>query len=605
MDLEKTVCPGHIEHHTPSTTLQDYKDCLQRTLYKLSSLNITDCVTVNLSGPRVDRGGFGDVFIGSFKIGGRGEVKVAVKRLRLGMGDQSWTTKLVAKEINTWSKLLHPNIVMLYGYYLDESGTLAIVSEWMDNGPVLQYVKCHPECDVVHLAVGIAAGLTYLHEKDVVHADIKSGNVLVNSSGDAAICDFGISRTMNASEPTLAGNTSPRGGVMGSIRWLSYELLCHSEIYTKHTKESDVWAFGMTLYELLAKEHPYAHIRIDAQVAISIFRKELPRPPTPVNTWPERLQNVWELCKSCWTLDPRSRISMSVALKTLKGLNTKLPEPPELLGDSLNRLDHLNLKERVSVNFSLPRVGGDTFNDLYLDRTGFPATVSEWMDNRSVLEYTKDHPDCDVLHLIIGIAKGIEYLHQNNVVHGDIKSDNILVNSLGDAVVHGFEISRAMDATQASLGGNTTNPNGPAGTARWIAYELLAESETYTKHSKESDVWAFGMTVYELLAKERPYADIFIPAQIVHNVMHKKLPPLPISFNSLPLELQETWGLCKACWIFNPQRRISMANSVKWLDILRRLSSIPGDPIRIRWQDVPSRSPSGSGFLSRFLVGLR
>lgn len=108
---------------------------------------------------------------------------------------------------------------------------------------------------------GISQGLAYLHERGVVHSDIKSvrdiwllnqialyaninqDNVLVSSSGDALICDFGCSRMITASQ-SLAKVSS---GLKGTPRYQAYELLSEGG-FKGYTKEADVWAFGMTVY---------------------------------------------------------------------------------------------------------------------------------------------------------------------------------------------------------------------------------------------------------------------------------------------------------------------------------------------------------------------
>ncbi|KAI5119292.1 hypothetical protein M0805_008207 [Coniferiporia weirii] len=130
----------------------------------------------------------------------------------------------------------------------------------------------------------------------------------------------------------------------------------------------------------------------------------------------------------------------------------------------------------------------------------------------------------------------LAYLHDNGVVHSYLKSktfkDDVLVSSSGNAVICDFGISRAMNATQTALGGNITAPNGPTGTDRWMAYELVAETEKYKKHLKEWDVWAFGMTVYEPLVKGRPYAQITIEFQNTLAVIRKQLPSRPASLGT-------------------------------------------------------------------------
>lgn len=136
-----------------------------------------------------------------------------------------------------------------------------LVSKWMENGTAFEYVKKHPTADVFQLVQGIAHGLEYLHDSNVVHSDIKSvcdpgksvpcynniniykDNVLVSDAGIPQICDFGLSRLTAAS---LHQTTTD--SLRGSIRWLSFEFLNGGEYQNKHTKETDVWAFGMTIY---------------------------------------------------------------------------------------------------------------------------------------------------------------------------------------------------------------------------------------------------------------------------------------------------------------------------------------------------------------------
>ncbi|KAI5115408.1 hypothetical protein M0805_001221 [Coniferiporia weirii] len=549
----KTVSRHNASGSTSSTALQNTQGLLPNTLVRLRHLDITDRVTVDFSVPSIAKGGYGEVYIGICKIDGR-EVKVAVKRLYFHLGNNPGSTKSIAKEINTWSEFTHPNIVPLIGFILEGNGLPALVSTWMDNGPVLQYVRSHPECDITHLILGAAEGLAYLHEKDVVHADIKSGNILVSSSGDAVICDFGLSRAVN-----LIGNIPVPDTAVGSIRWLSYELLAKNGKYAEHTKESDVWAFGMTVYELLTKEHPYAQITIDAQVMVSIMHKKLPTPPWSFSTWPRKKKEIWAILSQGNDDTPGHPYVVSRGTDGRGGAKVAILRMHPDFKDQPAKL----IAKDIYVWSKLVHPNIITLKGFIKDETGFPAIILEWIDNNSVLDYVKDHPDCDVLHLIVGIAKGLEYLHDNDVVHADIRSDNVLVSSSGDVKIWSLGTSRATNATQISLGGNTTRPDGPVGAIRWMAYELLVETENYTKHSKASDVWAFGMTIYELLAQERPYAHITTETGVIVNVMNRKLPSRP---KNLSKRTHAVWDLCQACWKFNPRLRISMADVVKKLE---------------------------------------
>lgn len=79
-----------------------------------------------------------------------------------------------AREMIVWSKLRHVNVIELLVYLYDEARNPMFVSEWMENGTALDYVKNCPTANVFQLALGIARGLDYLHLSNVVHSDIKS-----------------------------------------------------------------------------------------------------------------------------------------------------------------------------------------------------------------------------------------------------------------------------------------------------------------------------------------------------------------------------------------------------------------------------------------------
>ncbi|EJD05064.1 kinase-like protein, partial [Fomitiporia mediterranea MF3/22] len=140
----------------------------------------------------------------------------------------------------------------------------SLVSEWMENGNILEFVQSNPDCDINGLALGMAEGLAYLHANGVVHSDFKSGNVLISSTREALISDFGAAHVSNDTQ--VAGISSTVTGTRGTSRWLAYELLANSEQYQTATMESDTWSFGMTLLELLTGDQPYSHLKRDGQV---------------------------------------------------------------------------------------------------------------------------------------------------------------------------------------------------------------------------------------------------------------------------------------------------------------------------------------------------
>ncbi|KAI5121112.1 hypothetical protein M0805_002785 [Coniferiporia weirii] len=293
---------------------------LQRLLARIAHLNLTGKIR-DVSPVMKAYGGYSDIFTGYCSVvtsDGNGILKVAIKRLRVHtMGDEKFQKKLV-KELYIWTKLDHPYILPLHGFLFEDDNYPSLVSAWMENGTVLTYLGSHPDCDLRQLVRRIAKGIGYLHNNGIVHSDIKpiSENILISSSGEPRICDFGISRVLAASKTFSFGSTT--GGIGGTIRYTSIELLYpmdqQSDIYSK---ASDVWAFGMTVLVLLTKKPPYFHIKNDVGIVSAIMFGELPTIPEEYsNTWSDLYRYLWKLCNLCWARSPSARPSMStIALK--------------------------------------------------------------------------------------------------------------------------------------------------------------------------------------------------------------------------------------------------------------------------------------------------
>lgn len=152
------------------------------------------------------------------------------------------------------------------------------------------------------------------------------------------------------------------------------------------------------------------------------------------------------------------------------------------------------------------------------------------------------------LKIAIGAAKGIAYLHSNNVLHRDLKSPNILVDENFRAVVADFGISRDI-GTEMTQG---------VGTTRWIAPEVIEGG----KYSKEVDVYAFGLVLYELISCKLPFQEISFNSQVEKKVLAGARPPLPDScvfyeeqrpkLNMIPKSYRD---LVKTCWEQRPSKR--------------------------------------------------
>ncbi|CUA71539.1 cytochrome P450, putative [Rhizoctonia solani] len=100
------------------------------------------------------------------------------------------------REVMVWHKLNHPNILPLLGVVSSGDTYLGMASPYMENGPASGYVHRNPEANVLQILCDVAAGMAYLASQTppIAHGDLKGANVLIDSSGRACICDFGLSR---------------------------------------------------------------------------------------------------------------------------------------------------------------------------------------------------------------------------------------------------------------------------------------------------------------------------------------------------------------------------------------------------------------------------
>ncbi|KAL5524358.1 hypothetical protein ACEPAF_9498 [Sanghuangporus sanghuang] len=304
---------------------------LQRIRSELPHLDLTGRV-FDEGRIKEARGGYADVFVGYVlseclryrgpTYEGQGRVKVAIKRLQIRLDKSVRFAKWIEREMKIWSRLDHPNILPFLGYMFEKDWP-SLISEWMDNGTLKEFMEKQSKIDILHLARGIAEGMKYMHDKKFVHSDLKSDNVLIGKYFQPLICDFGISRML---DPTQSGYVSATrsDNPRGTIRWMAPELLAPEEgVEASHSKETDVWAYGMVLYEMISKKVPYTRLWRDAQVISAIGRGRLPSLPDfkdvmmhsslPRNAY---LQ-ICRICKECWAKRPDKRLTMPEITRVL------------------------------------------------------------------------------------------------------------------------------------------------------------------------------------------------------------------------------------------------------------------------------------------------
>ncbi|KAG8989973.1 hypothetical protein FRB94_013836 [Tulasnella sp. JGI-2019a] len=258
----------------------------------------------------VGSGGFGVVT--QVRLSGYSS-PVAVKRLRSDDTKDIRVAKRLVREMKAWSRLRHPNILPLLGFYLSDSLDLAlIVCPLQPYGNVKDYLQqMKPSSlDRLGLVLDTICAVEYLHNMDspVVHGDLKALNVLMSNERRAILCDFGLAV---AADEVQSGLTTSRG-FKGSIRYCSPELVMEEE--ARRSPASDMWAWGCLVLEIMKETVPYTRQNNDGQVMCALLRGDLPGSKEllrdPINIWP--------VVRECWRADPQARSTASTSAINLR-----------------------------------------------------------------------------------------------------------------------------------------------------------------------------------------------------------------------------------------------------------------------------------------------
>ncbi|KAL0058289.1 Rho guanine nucleotide exchange factor [Marasmius tenuissimus] len=275
-----------------------------RTIIELSDSSglFPECLWIaevkNLSKRPVEVGSFGDVWTGSMN-----SVKVAMKVVRHRIDPQKREQVAFTREAMVWRNLNHPNILPFTGMYwfnARNEGQMSLVTPWMENGNLLQFLRGHPELEPetqLTLAKDVAQGLAYLHNFKITHGDLKSYNVLITPDHVACITDLGLSRVVDAEDATGLPTAS---SCWRPVRWLAPERLRSAGRFDV-SSESDIYAFGYVCYEIFAKHIPFEDIEEYRVYYVAAVQKQHPeRPPQVPDT-------MWRLIKLCWSEEPDFR----------------------------------------------------------------------------------------------------------------------------------------------------------------------------------------------------------------------------------------------------------------------------------------------------------
>ncbi|GMI88041.1 serine/threonine/tyrosine kinase 46 [Hibiscus trionum] len=263
---------------------------------------------------------------------------------------------------------------------------------------------------------------------------------------------------------------------------------------------------------------------------------------------------------SCGDLFKGTYCSQEVAIKVLKPerINTDLQKEFAQEVFIMRKVRHKNVVQFIGACTKPPNL----------------CIITEFMSGGSVYDYLHKHKGVfklpTLLKVAIDVSKGMNYLHQNDIIHRDLKAANLLMDENEVVKVADFGVARVK--TQSGV------MTAETGTYRWMAPEVIE----HKPYDHKADVFSFGIVLWELLTGKIPY-EFLTPLQAAVGVVQKGIrPSIPKHTNSRLTELLER------CWQQDPALRPDFAEII---EILQQIAKEVGD-------ECEDRRKSSGGFLS-------
>ncbi|KAF1790708.1 P-loop containing nucleoside triphosphate hydrolase [Phytophthora cactorum] len=477
-----------------------------------------------------------------------------------------------------------------------QGDTKSIVTSFGSEASVMAQLA-PKRCDVHgrHGSPGIRRrGMHFLHSSKppILHRDLKSVNLLIDADWRCKVSDFGLSKLKafredrNDASMSASTNTGTKANVprvfIGSSVWIAPEVFKGEE----HTEKTDVYSFGVIIFEALTSSVPYNSISVDAVPFVVQAGKRpidfhaLELPPG------DAMQDLYSLMTRCWSAEIYARPSFSVIISTLQSILTKhcgdekwedhIIYPDRKIVSASNAPaddDGLSIREEDLVVDSA--IGRGVFGVvimkglhhpnivLFMGSCSKPPTlllVTELLANGSFFDIYHKMPRPEparqlrLAHSVaFDMAKGLAYLHNHNpiVIHRDLKSQNILLDDRMRTKIADFGLSKFRDV------GKTMSI---CGSPLWVAPEVLRGE----KYGTPCDVYSFSIIVWEALAWGEPYPDLG-SSDIMNGVAGGNLRPTVPDGTPAPLA-----RLLEECWTKKQDQRPTFNELVPRLEAMAK-----------------------------------
>ncbi|MEO0561216.1 MAG: serine/threonine-protein kinase [Chloroflexota bacterium] len=240
---------------------------------------------------------------------------VAVKSLRREvMTANPDGTMRFLREGRTLQQIDHPDIINVYDTIDEPHGGSYIIMDYLPGGTLeykLTTEGARPIPEALDIAVKMSNAIAFIHDKKIIHRDISPMNIMFDAEGNPLLMDFNVARMGHMSPLTL------KGALLGTVAYMAPEVILATG---KVGPRSDIWSLGMTVYKMIAGEHPFA---LEAMKDVLVMTST-PAPPI-TDFEPDAPTDLSTMLSEMLTIAPEQRPSdMSVIHDKFKAIRSSL-----------------------------------------------------------------------------------------------------------------------------------------------------------------------------------------------------------------------------------------------------------------------------------------
>lgn len=567
---------------------------------------------------KIGEGGMGEVYKAEDLKLGR---QVAVKLLPSGShGDQNAKSRFI-QEARAASALNHPNIVTIHSIE-QASGYDFIVMEYVEGKTLKSLIEngAIEVSKLLDIGAEVADALFVAHSSGFIHRDIKPSNILVTARGQAKILDFGLAKAVGIADRPVSGEftvsqLTKAGMILGTVSYMSPEQTRGESLDFR----TDIFSLGAVLYEAATGKAPFNGPSI-LSILHEIATVEPPSPSTISQNVPQGLDLI---IQRALAKNKEQRYSSAAefaeALRSLRfanryqilreigrggmGVVYLARDPllqrdvalkvitPDFLGSEA--VERFKREARVVANMDHPAIVG--VHDIG-EHGGSLFFVMPYVAGTNLRSFIKEGVLSlgDVLDIGVQVAEALEYSHSKDVVHRDVKPENILVtrdDSSGEDIrVRVTDFGLAIATAQSHL----TKTGTLVGTISYLSPEQLSAREL----DYRTDIYSLGIVLYECLVGKTPFVGEI--QSVLYRIAHE-IPQSPRAMGAdIPEELEE---IIMRCLEKDPARRFQRSKEVA--DALKRHRSKLRDTERqqklsmVHRASVVVQRPTQSPFIGR------